>query len=290
MSMFTDHFWGEKHQGFEVLSQNLKHGEQSCRDLEDFIKQCSVLEDHYVKSLGRIIKSVGTYGTHSSFSPVWQAVKGSLEKLSTAHTELSKKWQELTKEVHKYLEGLAKKYKTAVKDSHASTQESVQSMQAATTQLTKSKEAYNAKFADYKKLLTDKATVKKIEKSEADFKKASDDYRTNVTKYNIAVDDFKKKMAEATEVFQEGEVEYLSQMESFVQKYASIREDKHTEIGELYYEFHSSHSELSVESLLDTFIRTSGTGSSPPGWLSTSFNRPSSSSIHARLLIVTQYR
>lgn len=265
MSMFSNHFWGDKHNGFDILTQNLKHGEQSCRDIEDFIKQCSALEEQYVKSLGRIVKSVGAFSLHSSFSPVWQAVKASIEKLSAAHIDLSKKWQDLAKDIHKYLDGLSKKYKTFIKDGHSSTVEAVQSMQSITTQLAKSKEAYNSKFHDYKKLLTDKATAKKIEKSETDFKKATEDYKTNVAKYNTAVDNFTKRMNKATEDFQENEVEYLSQLEVFVQKYSSIREEKHAEIGELCYQFHTSLSELSVESLLDTFIEKMSTGTVPPG-------------------------
>ena len=264
MSMFADHFWGDRHSGFETLSQNLKHGEQACKDLEDFVKQCSIMEETHVKSLARVLKNVVAYSTTSSFSPVWQAVKASIEKLSAAHTDLSKKWKELSTDIHKYVESLGKKYKT-IKDGQVATQETVHSMQSIALQLSKCKEAYNSKFNDYKKALTDKPTVKKTEKAEADFKKATEEYKSNVTKYNTTLEDFKKKMAESTELYQENEVEYLSHMEQFVRKYASIRDDKHTEIGELHYEFHQSLTELSVECLLDTFIETKGTGTEPPG-------------------------
>lgn len=264
MSMFADHFWGEKHTGFEVLSQNLKHGEQACKDLEDFVKQCSALEEMHVKSLTKVLRSVGSYSVTSSFSPVWGAVKASIEKLSTAHTDLSKKWKELSTDIHKYVESLGKKYK-AIKDSQTSTQETVHSMQSIAVSLSKSKEAYNTKFSDYKRALTEKPTIKKIEKADADFKKSTEDYKSVVAKYNTTLDDFKKKMGESTELYQENEVEYLSQLEQFLRKYASIRDDKHTEIGELHYEFHQSLTELSVECLLDTFIETKGTGTDPPG-------------------------
>ena len=262
--MFADHFWGDKHNGFETLTQNLKHGEQSCKDIEEFVKQCSSLEDLYVKSLTRLIKSIGSYNAGSSFSPVWQTVKASFEKLSTCHAELSKKWKELSNDIHKYLESLGKKYKS-IKDGQTTTLEAVQSMQSISTLLAKSKENYNSKFNDYKKVLSDKSTAKKLERCETDFKKATDEYKLNVGKYNATLDDYKKKMGEVTELFQENEVEYLSQMEQFVRKYTSIRDDKHTEIGELHYEFHTSLTELSVECLLDTFIETKGTGTEHPG-------------------------
>ena len=262
--MFVHHFWGEKHNGFEVLSSNLKHGEQSCRDLEDFVKQLTVMEEQYVKSLARIIKTVGSYSTSSSFSPIWQAIKTSLEKLSSAHSDLIKRWHELNKDIHKYLESLGKKHKT-LKDSQSATLEAVQSMQAITNSLAKSKESYSAKFNDYKKVLSEKTNAKKIERSESEFKKATEEYKTNVTKYNSSVDEYKRKMTESTEAFQEHEVEHLSQLEQFIQKFSSVKEEKHTEIGELHYEFHSSLSGLSVESLLDTFVETKGTGADPPG-------------------------
>lgn len=264
MSMFADHFWGDKHNGFEALSQNLKHGEQSCKDIEDFVKQCSSLEDQYVKSVTRLVRSIGSYSTSGSFSPVWQAVKQSFEKLSLSHSELSKKWKELATDIHKYLDSLSKKYKT-MKDGLTATHETVQSMQSITSLLTKSKENYHSKFNDYKKVLSDKTTAKKLERSETEFKKSSDEYKLNVNKYNTTLDEYKKKMGEATELFQENEVEYLSHLEQFIRKYTSIRDDKHTEIGELHYEFHTTLTELSVECLLDTFIETKGTGTEQPG-------------------------
>jgi len=264
MSMFADHFWGDKHLGFEVLSQNLKHGEQSCKDLEDFVKQCSSVEESHVKQMSRIVRSISSYSTNSSFSPVWQTVRSSFEKLSASHSELSKKWKELANEIHKCLENLGKKYKS-IKETQASTLETVQSMQNISSLLTKSKESYNSKFLEYKKVLSDKSTAKKLERAEAEFKKATEEYKQNVAKYNTILEDYKKKMGESTEVFQEHEVEYLSQLEQFVRKYASARDDKHTEIGELHYEFHTNLTELSVECLLDTFIETKHTGTEPPG-------------------------
>ncbi|XP_067947866.1 F-BAR domain only protein 2-like isoform X2 [Watersipora subatra] len=263
MSMFADHFWGEKHNGFEALSQNLKHGEQSCKDIEDFVKQCSNVEDLYVKSLTRLIRSIGSYNTSSSFSPVWQTVKTSFEKLSASHSELSKRWKELSNDIHKYWESLGKKYKT-IKDGQVTTLETVQSMQSITTMLAKTKENYNTKFSDYKKVLSDKSTTKKLDRTESDFKKATEEYKLNVGKYNATLEEYKKRMSETTELFQENEVEYLSSLDQFVRKFTSIRDDKHTEIGELHYEFHSSLTELSVECLLDTFIETKGTGTEPP--------------------------
>jgi len=264
MALFSDSFWGEKHTGFEVLTHNLKNGEQSCKDLEDFLKQCHILEETYIKALARVVKNVGSYSSNSSFSPVWQAVKASLEKISAAHSDLSKKWQDLIKDVHKHTEGLVKKYKT-IKESQTSTQETMLSMQSISTHLSKSKDAYNAKFSDYKKLLMDKATIKKIEKSEADFKKATEDYKNNVTKYNSTREEFQSKMSNSADSFQESETEYLVQMDEFMKKYASIQEEKHTEIGELHYEFHSSLSALSVDTLLEKFIEAKGTGTDPPG-------------------------
>lgn len=262
--MFADHFWGEKHTGFDALSQNLKHGEQSCKDLEEFLKQCSNLEDVYVKALTRVIRSMGNYNSSGSFSPIWTAVKGSFERLAVSHTELSKRWKELANDIHKYFESLGKKYKT-IKDSQSSTHDTVQSMQSISLLLAKSKETYNSKFNDYKKVLSDKTNAKKIERSESDFRKATEDYKLNVGKYNSTLDEYKRKMGESTELFQETEVEYLSTLEQFVRKFASVRDDKHTEVGELHYEFHTGLTELSVECLLDTFIESKGTGTEPPG-------------------------
>ena len=48
---FCDYFWGEKHEGFQVLYTNLKSGFMTTKDLADVIRETALVQEnsHKVK-------------------------------------------------------------------------------------------------------------------------------------------------------------------------------------------------------------------------------------------------
>lgn len=263
MARFEDNFWGDKHNGYDVLYQNMKYGEQASKDWMDFLRQYAACEEQYCKSLQRLAKSAGAYVVVGSFASVWPVVKASFDKLAQAHQDMSKQWQEMGKEILKYTDGQVKKHK-AVKDSQTSTVEVVQTMQHITVTLQKTKEAYQAKFAEYCKARKEHASVKKADKMDADFKKAAEEYRAAVGKYNAAREEFQSKMTDSCKAFQEQEEAHLTQMLTFLKTFAGAHEQKHVEIGEMYYEFHSNVEQLSVAKLLTELVDAKRTGADRP--------------------------
>lgn len=53
---FQDHFWGDKQNGFDVLYQNLKCGSTAVKELAEFLRSRSFLEDSNVNFLQKLAK------------------------------------------------------------------------------------------------------------------------------------------------------------------------------------------------------------------------------------------
>ncbi|VDM58028.1 unnamed protein product [Angiostrongylus costaricensis] len=52
---YVHHFWGEKHHGFHVLYENMKHGEESVNEIGHFIKERLAMEEEYGKMFAKSI-------------------------------------------------------------------------------------------------------------------------------------------------------------------------------------------------------------------------------------------
>lgn len=78
--------------------------------------------------------------------------------------------------------------------------DSVQAIQSTTLALQKAKDTYVQKGGELDKLKKDNASAKDIEKAEIKLKKAKDDYKLLVDKYNSVKDEFEKKMTIACKV------------------------------------------------------------------------------------------
>lgn len=46
---FCDYFWGEKHDGFQVLYQNMKSGLTATKDLTDAVRETALMQENTSK-------------------------------------------------------------------------------------------------------------------------------------------------------------------------------------------------------------------------------------------------
>ncbi|TMS08528.1 F-BAR domain only protein 2 [Larimichthys crocea] len=190
---------GEKNNGFDVLYHNMKHGQISSKELTDFIRERSTIEEAYARSMTKLAKSAGNFSQLGTFAPVWEVFKSSTEKLASCHMELVRKLQELIKEVQKYVEEQAKAHKKT-KEEVASTLEAVQNIQTTSQALQKSKEIYNAKTVEQERLRKEGATQRDVDKAGVKAKKATETYKSYVEKYATAKSEFEQKMAETAQL------------------------------------------------------------------------------------------
>ena len=104
----------------------------------------SSLEETYSKQLGKLAKQCGSstsiaaansattntngapnVGPLCTFTPLWQLLKTSCEKVAQLQLQMAQKLNDMVKDVGKYSEELARKHKV-VKESESSTVEAIQ--------------------------------------------------------------------------------------------------------------------------------------------------------------------
>uniref|UniRef100_A0A3P8RMH0 F-BAR domain only protein 2 n=1 Tax=Amphiprion percula TaxID=161767 RepID=A0A3P8RMH0_AMPPE len=261
---FLENFWGEKNNGFDVLYHNMKHGQISTKELTDFIRERSTIEEAYARSMTKLAKSAGNFSQLGTFAPVWDVFKSSTEKLATCHLELVRKLQELIKEVQKYVEEQAKAHKKT-KEEVASTLEAVQNIQTISQALQKSKEIYNAKTVEQERLRKEGATQRDVDKAGVKAKKATETYKSYVEKYATAKSEFEQKMAETAQKFQDIEESHILHMKEIIHSYSQFVDETHIQIGEVHNEFVRNIENTSVEGLVQKLAESKGTGKERPG-------------------------
>ncbi|XP_065562072.1 F-BAR domain only protein 2-like isoform X1 [Artemia franciscana] len=264
---FCDYFWGDKNSGFDVLYQNMKYDQVSSKELADFIKERSSIEESYSRSVSKLVKLAGS-GTvsYGSFAPFWQLIKESCEKLSTLHAQLFSKLSELVKEILKYSDDLSKRHKT-IKDEEIGTADAVQQLQTVTVAVQKAIEVYRQKGAELEVFRKENRPSKDVERAEQKFKKSTDDYKILLEKHNAAREDFERKMTVSCRHFQEIEQSHLAQLKEFLSTYIQLIQSNYDSVGKIHLEFKRQCDELTVEKLLEMFVRTKCTGLQKPAVL-----------------------
>uniref|UniRef100_A0A8C0I8C2 F-BAR domain only protein 2 n=1 Tax=Bubo bubo TaxID=30461 RepID=A0A8C0I8C2_BUBBB len=242
----------------------MKHGHLSTKDLADFIRERATIEEAYSRSMTKLAKSAGNYTQLGTFAPVWDVFKTSTEKLASCHLDLVRRLQELIKEVHKYGDEQIKAYKKT-KEDVSGTLEAVQNIQSITQALQKSKENYNTKCVEQERLKKEGATQREVDKAAVKSKKATDTYKLYVEKYAAFKSDFEQKMTETAQKFQDIEETHLLRMKEIIESLSNTIKEIHLQIGEVHEEFINNMTNTTVESLIQKFAESKGTGKERPG-------------------------
>lgn len=156
-------------------------------------------------------------------------------------------------------------YFLQVKEEESGTLEVVQAMQNVTLNVQKSKDVYNQRFMEFERLKKENASAKDLEKSEQKLKRAHEDYKNFVEKYSAVKDEFERKMSASVKNFQQLEISHLMHMKEFLNNFADVIEWAHSESGKIYKDFRQQCIELTIDQLLDQFIRNKSTGLERPG-------------------------
>ena len=90
----------------------MKHGVVASKELADFFRERSAIEENNYKLLTKLAKQVSSSSSmQGTFTPVWVSLKGVLEKLAGLHLQIAQKVSDLIKDVSRYSEELHKKHK-----------------------------------------------------------------------------------------------------------------------------------------------------------------------------------
>ncbi|OON18610.1 hypothetical protein X801_05534 [Opisthorchis viverrini] len=262
--LFAANFWGEKHAGFDILYQNLKLDTRSTSDLVDFLRESGAAEDAYSKSLWKLSKQTASSITANAFRPCWSLVHRLTESMAQLHQSLAQSQLLLMKDVQKYLEEQQKRHKS-LRESEASTQEVVHAFQVSAVQWQRAKEVYNSRLAEYQRVTRNESvSSREQEKAETKLKKALDEYRYSVEKYNNLRTQFVNKMHSSCAQFQEVEASHLDHMREFLHRYHAILAPCGSTLHEFFSQFRNNLDGVTTEELLQTFVKERGTGSDEP--------------------------
>ncbi|XP_037813809.1 F-BAR domain only protein 2 isoform X1 [Lucilia sericata] len=260
---FNDYFWGEKNNGFDVLYHNMKYGLQASKELSDFFREKSSIEEQNSKLMSKLAHKASTGTLNSTFSPVWTILRTSAEKLSTLHMQMVQKLSELVKDVTKYTDELHKKHKT-VKEDEAQTLECVKAIQTSTADVQKARDMYSSKAQELEKLRKDNSSQKDIDKLETKLRKLQDDYKVLLDKHNPIKNEFERRMTQTCKRFQEIEEMHLRQMKEFLSTYLELLQNNHDMVGQVHSDFKRQFLDMTVDKLLEQFVLNKYTGLEKP--------------------------
>ncbi|XP_014256328.1 F-BAR domain only protein 2 isoform X2 [Cimex lectularius] len=263
---FRDYFWGEKNNGFDVLYHNMKHGLVASKELVEFLRERSSIEENNWKLVSKLAKQASGSCTQGTFAPLWALLRTTAERLASLHLQMVQKVGDLMKEVSKYADELHRKHKT-VKEEEGGTQEVVLAIQSTSLTLQKARDSFTQKGIELDKLKKESASPRELEKAEQKLRKAQDEYKVLVEKYGSIKEEFEKKMSMACKHFQEIEEVHLKQMKEFLTTYAELVENNHDLMGQVHIEFKRQCLEMTVEKLLEQFVLNKYTGLEKPGSL-----------------------
>ncbi|XP_004646924.1 F-BAR domain only protein 1 [Octodon degus] len=264
MSYFGEHFWGEKNHGFEVLYHSVKQGPVSTKELADFIRERATIEETYSKAMAKLSKLASNGTPMGTFAPLWEVFRVSSDKLALCHLELTRKLQDLIKDVLRYGEEQLKTHKKC-KEEVGGTLDAVQLLAGVTQLVPKSRENYLSRCVDLERLRRENPSQKEVDKAETKAKKAAESLQRSVEKYNSARADFEQKMLDSALRFQAMEETHLRHMKALLGSYAHSVEDTHVQIGQVHEEFKQNIENVSVDMLLRKFAESKGTGREKPG-------------------------
>uniref|UniRef100_A0AAF5RW76 MHD domain-containing protein n=1 Tax=Wuchereria bancrofti TaxID=6293 RepID=A0AAF5RW76_WUCBA len=259
---YTEHFWGEKHHGYHVLYENLKHEEESVQELAQFIKERAAYEEEWNKFLNKCIaKTNGLIAPGSMFANAWLVTKNTVELLTEIQASFYITLQHLLKDVFKYHDDLVRSRK---KMKEQDVVDAVNLMQTTTTCLQKSKETYAQRVNELERLKKENATPKDISKAESKLNKSHDEYKGYVDKYGRIRADFEEKMIKATRLFQAHDQAFLLQMKTFMAIFARALDESASATSQVCALYRDSVDNLDIDEMLIKFVETKGTGKDRP--------------------------
>ncbi|KAE9416806.1 hypothetical protein Angca_004022, partial [Angiostrongylus cantonensis] len=251
---------GEKHHGFHVLYENMKHGEESVNEIGHFIKERLAMEEEYGKMFAKSINRVSLFvSNNSALESGWSLTKGTLELLSEIHVMMVKNLQA---EVAKYKESLTRARKDAKQQDII---DAVNLMQTTTTCLQKSKETYFSRCAELEKLKKDpNINPKELSKVESKMLKSREEYRSYVEKYESVRLNFEEKMERACKMFQSHDRSHFAALQQFLIIYAVHQQEATIAAQQVSGQFRESLQMLNVDEMMARFVHEKGTGSERP--------------------------
>jgi hypothetical protein len=272
---FEDHFWGGGLKGFDVLMQNLKNGINASKEMMEFMKERSSIEDAYSKSIHRLNKTLSQVpeANLGAFHPVWMVLVEALDGLGKVHSGYSETFDALHKEISDYHHTQKERLKKNTKGVIDSARDYYLMFEMLEGTVHKSKKQYEHCAAEVAALTCDIQTApprvkekleEKLKKAEVKLKDSCSEHKDAVAQHCNKVMDVQGKMREAFQKFQSLEEDHISQLLLFVIKYTSTVDYMHQQSQEAHSSMSAKMNTLPNDVLISQFAIKKGTGADKP--------------------------
>jgi DNA repair exonuclease SbcCD ATPase subunit len=276
---FSDNFWDEKSNGYDVLNQNLRSLQTTVKELELYLRECANSEDQYVKQLNKVTAQMQMFTSDTSVSPVYALIKDLNEHTAWTHLHYMNRIHELNKEIQSYYTDLRKK-KKKIRQGETKTAQIVEEFRATKQQLAKSKEQYHQLCFELEKqkqtleINQQQATPNpsvlsslnnNISRLEKRVQNSLEEYKMAIDKYNAFRVEYEQKFTDSCNIFQAHEEAHISQIKTFLFSYiqlvAQLNASRQKNLNECN---HKLNNMCTNEYLLQQFLVVKSTGQSRP--------------------------
>nr|XP_039257135.1 proline-serine-threonine phosphatase-interacting protein 1-like [Styela clava] len=273
--MFSSSFWESdfvSQTGFDTLVARMKEGRQTCRDVEDFIKQRAKAEEEYAKALLKIAKVERGNDETGTMKNSLKTLQREAEAEASIHLNHSQALQDQVKKLEEFREKQReerKRHEDAMHKAHKLKAEAYRRMQVC-------KGVYESKFKSAEKAESDLERIKfgnkpkeidKAKKTAQQSKqasvKANEEYHSTVTQLEIIRQSWELDHRTACDIFQRLEEERLQCLRNELWVFANLGSDLFVKSDDISENIRLSLENCDIDSDICDFVSRKSTGTQP---------------------------
>lgn len=273
--MFSSNFWENdfvSQTGFDSIVSRMKEGRQTCRDVEDFLKQRAKAEEDFARALQKIARSERATGESGSLKASIEVLRSEAEIEASLH---SKHAQYLSEEANKLADFREKqreerkRYEDAMHKIHKIKADSFRKLQSCKSTYENKFRAAEKADSDYErvKFSTKPREVEKAKKNQQQSRlacdKADEDYKASVEQLEMNRQTWVQEHRNVCEIFQRLEEERLQYLRNGLWVYANLGSDLFVESDDSRERMRLSLEKCDVSGDLKEFVTKKGTGTKP---------------------------
>uniref|UniRef100_A0A0K0DTR5 MHD domain-containing protein n=1 Tax=Strongyloides stercoralis TaxID=6248 RepID=A0A0K0DTR5_STRER len=259
---FTDRFWSEKNEGYLNLYESLVKNEETVHKFLSYVREVLNCEDLSIKNLEKLTnRSSDLSNCGSNFDATFSLIKACNAAKKESKANLIEGLSSLVKEITDHLCEVSKNRK-AIKELNVTN--IFKEMSIAKHDLEKAEDLYKSRYEDLLTFNKTNGSAKECNKLENKVKKANDEYKNSVEKYNKLREEYENKMVLVVEkVSQYLETHYMK-MKNFISKLANNYSSSATLDSISTSDFEDSLKGIDIIAMLNNFVGERSTGGVKP--------------------------
>uniref|UniRef100_A0A0K0FR54 AT02057p (inferred by orthology to a D. melanogaster protein) n=1 Tax=Strongyloides venezuelensis TaxID=75913 RepID=A0A0K0FR54_STRVS len=259
---FTDRFWSEKNEGYLNLYDSLVRNEETVHKFLSYVREVLNCEDLSIKNLEKLInRSSDLSNCGSNFDATFSLIKACNAAKKESKANLIEGLSSLVKEITDHLCEVSKNRK-AIKELNISN--IFKEMTIAKHDLEKAEDVYKSRYEDLITFNKNNGSAKECNKLENKVKKANEEYKNAVEKYNKLRDEYENKMVFVVDTVSKYLEAHYMKMKNFISKLANNYSSLATLDSISTSDFEDSLKGIDIIAMLNNFVGERSTGGTKP--------------------------